>query len=374
MNEKKPTLLRGLKIKSVSVVDQGANQHAHIQLAKRAEDEPEEKPVDTDKAFFERLGQAIVKMLHLPMRQGAVEKDAHTFAEVDGAREVNDQVWRIIDALGDSLRSIINDNDLSDAQKAEMIVTTADEVAASIKSDIAGMFSGAAVSKGTEEQTGNEGEGDKPQPDSPTTEQPQENPAENNIPNVQKGENLDMKFDTEKMTPEERATFEDLQKRFGVEEDNPEEQPAAENQPEQAQEETFKALHPAVAAELEELKKFKAQVEDREMMEVAKKYAIIGKKPEELAPVLKNLKAAGGSAFDDMIAVLDSTVEAVNKSGMFGEIGKRGSSSATEDAWGKIETAAQEIIKSKPGMRWADAVDAACLAHPELVEEYEKSR
>ena len=40
----------------------------------------------------------------------------------------------------------------------------------------------------------------------------------------------------------------------------------------------------------------------------------------------------------------------------------------------KIEAAAQEIIKSNPGMRWADAVDAACCAHPELVQEYEKSR
>ena len=35
---------------------------------------------------------------------------------------------------------------------------------------------------------------------------------------------------------------------------------------------------------------------------------------------------------------------------------------------------ALQIIKSKPGMRWADAVDSACLAHPELVQEYEESR
>lgn len=31
-------------------------------------------------------------------------------------------------------------------------------------------------------------------------------------------------------------------------------------------------------------------------------------------------------------------------------------------------------MKGKPDMRYADAIDAACIAHPELVQEYEKSR
>ena len=52
---------------------------------------------------------------------------------------------------------------------------------------------------------------------------------------------------------------------------------------------------------------------------------------------------------------------------------KRGES-AVDGAWGKIEAAAQEIMKGKPDMRYADAIDAACIAHPELVQEYEKSR
>mgnify|MGYP000832317156 CR=1 FL=1 len=59
--------------------------------------------------------------------------------------------------------------------------------------------------------------------------------------------------------------------------------------------------------------------------------------------------------------------------GTFSEIGKRGES-AVDGAWGKIEAAAQEIMKGKPDMRYADAIDAACIAHPELVQEYEKSR
>ena len=107
---------------------------------------------------------------------------------------------------------------------------------------------------------------------------------------------------------------------------------------------------------------------------VAKNSTLLGKKPEELAPVLKSLKAAGGSAYDDMISLLDSGLSIVEKSGVFGEIGKRGGMDMGGNAWGKIEAAAQEIIKAKPGMRWHEAVDQACIQHPELVQEYERSR
>ena len=92
MDKKKTTQLRDLKIKSVSVVDQGANQHAHIQLAKRAEDEPDEKPVENDKAFFERIGQAVAKMLHIPRKGDEVEKDAQTFEAIDDSRKVRDEI------------------------------------------------------------------------------------------------------------------------------------------------------------------------------------------------------------------------------------------------------------------------------------------
>ena len=70
----------------------------------------------------------------------------------------------------------------------------------------------------------------------------------------------------------------------------------------------YKGLHPAVKAEIEALRKYREAAENKEFMEVAKKYEIIGKKPEELAPVLKSLRNAGGTAYDDMISTLDSMV------------------------------------------------------------------
>jgi len=389
-NKKGPTVLRDLKIKSVSVVDQGANQHAHIKLAKRADEEEAqetiEEQVSNDTAFFARIGQAVAKMFHLsPKGDEEVEKEAKTFASIDGARKTFERIYRISDALGDSLRSIVGDEELTDEQKAGMIVETADQAAQAIKTDIAGMFNGTAVSKSEEGENGNEGAGEQPTSEAPAESAQEEQTPADTTDTVEKthqeGVEIDMKFNTESMTPEERTQLEDLQKRYGVAE---EEQQATAQQAqanavdtteEPGGDDIYKGLNPAVKAEIETLRKFREDAEEREIMEVAKRYTIIGKKPEELAPVLKGLKAAGGTAYADMIAVLDSAVQTVEKSGVFGEIGKRGNGgSETDDAWGKIEVAAQEIVKSNSGMTYAQAIDKACIDHPDLLEAYEKSR
>ena len=107
--------------------------------------------------------------------------------------------------------------------------------------------------------------------------------------------------------------------------------------------------------------------------------AMLGKKPEELVPVLKSLKAAGGTAYNDMIGVLDANLEAVQKSGAFSEIGKRGgdhshATTGADDAWSQIEKRAEEIRKSAPTMDYYEAIDQACQQNPELVHEYENGR
>ena len=51
----------------------------------------------------------------------------------------------------------------------------------------------------------------------------------------------------------------------------------------------------------------------RRYSEIAKKYTLLGKKPEELAVVLKSLNDAGGTAYADMIGLLDSNLALVRK-------------------------------------------------------------
>lgn len=100
-----------------------------------------------------------------------------------------------------------------------------------------------------------------------------------------------------------------------------------------------------------------------------------GEKPEELAKTLKTLKSAGGTAYNDMIGVLDRNVAMVNNSGVFGEIGKSfsGGTAAVKKsaAEGKIDTIAKGLIEKDPSMPYNMALAKAWEAHPELVAEYE---
>ena len=123
---------------------------------------------------------------------------------------------------------------------------------------------------------------------------------------------------------------------------------------------------------MQALKKFREDAEDRELAEVAKKYEIIGKKEEELVPVLKSLKAAGGTAYNDMIAVLDQTVEMVEKSGAFSEIGKAGHGSGENSAEAKIGSIAKGIMEKDTSITYEQAVAKAWTDHPELIAEYEE--
>ena len=76
-----------------------------------------------------------------------------------------------------------------------------------------------------------------------------------------------------------------------------------------------------------------------------------------------------------MIGILDASVEAVSKSGMFAEIGKSGGYGGGEpDAWSKIEKKADEIQVANPSMSRAAAIDKACEQNPQLVHEYENGR
>lgn len=196
---------------------------------------------------------------------------------------------------------------------------------------------------------------------------------------TQKGVDEDMKIDKSKLTPEEVAQYDAIIAKAGIQEDPaPATDPVDKNKTtepagnEPAGDDIYKGLHPAVAAELKELRKRADEAEDRELQSVAKKYEILGKKPEELAKTLKTLKAAGGTAYDDMIGVLDQSLATVEKSGAFSEVGKSGS--GQPDAWTQIEKHADEIMKAAPTMTRAQAIDKACEQHPELVADYEQNR
>ena len=82
------------------------------------------------------------------------------------------------------------------------------------------------------------------------------------------------------------------------------------------------------------------------------------------------MKAAGGTAYNDYLAVLDEAVNMANTSAAFTEVGKRGNGSAP-DAWTRAEAKAVELMKSK-NVTKAQALDEVLVNDPALRAECEK--
>lgn len=412
------TKLKHLKVTSVDFVDEGANPDAHIRLYKRryeAAAEPGTEDPNSDGAgFFKRLSSSLAKMFGLAQEpesaETEVQKNSASFDEAYGEakeRRVCDEVWDVCLALNQSLCSILGDGALDGAAARTAMLESLEEFDSVAKDSIEQWSAGktanvvlknvpmddatralakAAVDALNEQiekhghcenddvtkDTATKKDGDKPE-----------------------GED-DMKIDKSKMTPAERAFYEEIEKRYGTDEaGTPAGQtpPPAEGTPAPAAPAEagtpapadtgvaksanpnpnpapgYAPIDPRVQAELDSLRKFRESYEDRELHDVAKRYTLIGKKEDELFPILKSMKAAGGNAYDSYIAVLDESMKLAESSGTFSEIGKSGGEAP--DAWARAEAKAAEIMKSK-NVTKAQAIDEVLMNDPALRAECEK--
>lgn len=390
------TKLENLRIRKVDFVDEGANPRADIKLFKRkrpGETEPpnEEQIADT---LAKKLSEAISGFFGKRVEADPIEKGASvSFDEkMDEAstEKIHDEIWSVCYALQSSLGSILEDGDLDQTEKNEMFEQSINEFYAAVK-----QYAGIWASGNAANIRKNIGD---PETD---VEEAMEKPRMEE----QEGEQLEemIKIDKSKMTPEERAAYNEMIKKYAVdteddsvnkkkppldneEEDeiDDEEEDAKKKQgdkktptkksaaPMEEGEDIYKGIHPAVRAEIEALRKFREDAESQELANVAKKYEIVGKKPEDLIPTLKSLRAAGGTAYNDMISILDAAVSAVEHSGAFEEIGKsgHGSMDSTEgEAIQKARAKAAEIRKVRPELTEAQALDEALLANPDLLKK-----
>lgn len=130
---------------------------------------------------------------------------------------------------------------------------------------------------------------------------------------------------------------------------------------------------PEIKAALEELSNLKKSFEMKEMTEVAKKYAPLGKKEDELAQTLYDMKKSNEANYNAYIAILDESLAMVEKSGLFAEIGKSGNAggsySGLNGAAAKAEAKAQEIMKSD-NVDYNTAI-AKAWEDPALLAEYD---
>lgn len=418
-----PAKLKDLEVTKVDFVDAGDNKRADVLLFKHKDGPSEPPPSEPETGapgilkrlltLFAKAAGASAEELDAALE--AVEKDATTFDEKLAQRQrrqAADEIWDYCWMLNDSLCSIFWDDEVPDGDKGPKMEASVDEFVVAVKAAIPKWVEGTPARIAKEQLTiaperlelakrTYERLGDliaKAEPAEPA-EEPEMPPGDGEEHPINKeGVFEDMKIDKSKLTPEEVAALEAIEKKAGIPDETPvggdtppvsapaqEPTPTAKAAPAPAPvapvadnggEDIYKGLHPAVRAELERLRKQADAAEERELQEVAKKYEIIGKKADELVPLLKSLKAAGGDAYAQMITVLDASVAAVEKSGIFTEIGKSGGASVSgaDSAWTQIEKHAEAIQKAAPTMSWAEAVDKACEQHPDLVHEYESGR
>ncbi|MCI8692623.1 MAG: hypothetical protein HFH91_07770 [Lachnospiraceae bacterium] len=420
------TKLKNLKIKKVDFVDEGANPDAHIRMLKRKDGETQTAEEEHKKGS----GSILKKMLGFigkaaGMNQEEIDNAVDEIQKGDSVSfnekinefknyKIADEMWDTCYALQSSLCSILNDEELDSTGAETAMQESLDEFYAVVQESIKEWSSGksASIVRKNEEVSDAELEImksaverlneaiEKACKDTEKEKSKKDGSGNNKNP---KGDEKEMKIDKSKLTDAERAFLESIEKRCGTEEGDspgsgnaeaapvsaeqtqvtaeqtvtksvqakPGETPAAQQA--DAAEDIYKGLHPAVKAELEGLKKFREEAEDRELAAIAKKYAIIGKTEAELVPLFKSLRAAGGTAYNDMIAVLDQAVDTVEKSGAFSEIGKSGhGGTADGGAWAEAEVKAVELMKSKTGLSKAQALDEVLAADPELAARCEK--
>ncbi len=413
------TKLKNLKIRKVDFVDEGANPDAHIKMVKRKTQEGQVIEEDSKKG----AGSILKKLFGFIGKAAGIEQSEidSVVEEIQKSNSVNfqekinevnyrkiaDEMWDVCYALQSSLCSILNDEDMDSTRTAATMQESLDEFYTVVQESISKWASGKAASIVRKDEEVSEADLEimksavarlnktieKASKDDELEEESEEDELDNN--ENPKGDEEEMKIDKSKLTDAERAFLESIEKRYGTDDEavpgnggtemvpapasekpkvtksatQPTEEPAA---PAEEVDSIYKGLHPAVRAELEGLKKFREDAEERELTEIAKKYAIIGKKEDELVLLFKRLKAAGGTAYQDMIAVLDQAVDTVEKSGAFSEIGKSGHGSGTVGAVeAKIEAIAKRYIEKEPSLDYATAVAKAWEDNPQLMDEYE---
>lgn len=126
------TKLKNMRLTSVDLVRNGANQEADICLFKSADPEEDPaQPTTEEKNIFKRfinwLRENHAEADGEPADPENVEKDYTTFDSLNATRENNEKLWQYTSALTESIRSIQMDQDLDKNQKYQLMCQSLDQ-------------------------------------------------------------------------------------------------------------------------------------------------------------------------------------------------------------------------------------------------------
>jgi hypothetical protein len=334
---KKKSLLKNMQFTSVDLCKQGANPDSDIKLFKSADHlKGGEEDMDDEK-LFAKIGKAIAKVLKQTKEKETVN--------------VNNRVDTYTEAFQKSIMSIIGDTTIDAEAKAELMEKSLEEFTETVGNEI-GTWS---IAKAVEEDELEDDEIDEENLED-EYEDDEETPPAKKKNQIKKGVDIMAELDMNKLSAEDKATIEAIKKKYGTEKEE-------EKKEETLNPEVKKALDDAAEArkELDEIKK---SMEIANLETIAKKYEILGKDPKELGKKLYELKKAGGTAYDDAIALYDEMVAMTNTSGIFKELGTGRTGADRKD----LDATVSEIMKSAPTLTRAEAIVKAYETNPNLSE------
>lgn len=394
------TKLKNLRVTSVSFVDKGANPRADILLRKGTETQRNASdPVDDSRSELINLLKRFMKGMKCgkEISEEEIEKEATSFADQMYASSVEDiqqEMWDVMYALRQSFSSILMDTSLESTAKGAAMAASLNQFNTAV---------GGYISRWSQGKTARDGV--KAEADSTAVammrsdqerlgeliEKAKEENLGNPMPHIApetepgtKGETESMNIDKSKMTAEDLKVFEALIMKYASDPDpdkpkpgndvaknNQDPEPAPTSEP-AIEPDILKALKAQIKANNDAIEKMKEDALTSGMEAVAGKYELIGKKKEELVPVLKAMKKAGDEVFKAYIDALDAEYDMQKNSGLLDEIGKSTSGGKTGgDPNRKWIAKAQELLKSNPGMTLAKAMDQVALEDDELRAEIE---
>lgn len=326
------TKLKNMKLTSVDLVKQGANPKAHFKILKSAEG-GETK----DMSFINTLKKGLNRVLGLT-------PSAEQLNEL--AKSIGQDPYAVMEeALKKSAVSILKDEDLSGEEKKSMLETSIEQFCKAIKEE---------KDDSDPEDVDDESEEDEKDPEE-LDDEDMDKKCETK--KSKEGEETLVEIDITKMSEEDRPIAERLIAKYAK-------GTGTEDKPSEIHPDVKKALdelteyRTKASAEVAELKK---QLEMKDLVQVAKKYEILGKKPEELAEKLYELKKAGDNIYNEYTSILDEALNVTETSDLFKELGTSRSGGGAG-----LNEIVKELRKADPALTHEKAVAKAFEQHPEL--------
>ena len=342
--------LEEMEFNSVDLCKKGANQRANIKLFKSAQAEGGGE--GNEMGLIAKLAKALERVL-------AAGDEPQAITKADSAGQIRETTR----ALRKSLESILEDDTLSSVEKHDMMAESLQQFTLEATDLMDGWAQAGGVFKSEDPDDDPDDEGEEPMDDDDNLEdEPEDEPDDDEDepvgknksgckPGIKKTEGkgvFDMAtIDINKMSPEDKAVLEALEKKYAAE-------------PETISQEGLGEIHPDVQKAIDEVHELRKSLELKELEGVAKKYEIIGKKAPELAQKLYDLKKAGEQHYNDYVALLDEQVQMAD-AGIFKEYGtSRGGGPSDLDA------TVAELRKADPSLTQAQAIVKAYETNPAL--------